>query len=74
MLYTEDSPSWRVCLLALCMSTAFFYGQEKFRIGGVAANCTRGHTVSDPETQPCSLRPVLRLRLSKLANSLTKMD
>ena len=34
---------------------AFFYGQEKFRIRGVAANCTSGHTVSDPETQPCSL-------------------
>ena len=27
-------------------------------------------TYSFSETQPCSLRPVLRLRLSKLANSL----
>ena len=35
---------------------------------GVAANCTWGLTVSDPGAQP---RPVLRLRLSKLANSLT---
>ena len=48
-------------LLALCMSSAFFYGQEKFRIRGVAANCTWGLTASDPGTQPCSLRPVLRL-------------
>ena len=51
---------------------SFFYGQEKFRIRGVAANCTWGLTVSDPGTQPCSLRPVLWLRLLKLANSLTK--
>ena len=27
-------------------------------------------TISDPGTQPCSLRLILRLRLSKLANSL----
>ena len=60
MLYIKDSATWRVCLLALCISTAFFYGQEKSRIRGVAANCTWGHTVSDPETQPCSLRPLLR--------------
>ena len=36
-------------------------------MGGVAANCNWGHTVSDPKTQPCSLRLVLRLRLSKPA-------
>ena len=47
MPYTKDSAAWRVCLLALCMSTSFFYGQEKL---GVAANCTWGHTVSDPQT------------------------
>ena len=52
----------------------FFHGQEKFRIRGAAANCTWGLTVSDPVTQPCSLRPVLRLRLSKLANPLLKAD
>ena len=36
---------------------------------GVAANCTWRRTASDPGTQPCFLRPVLRR--SKLANSLT---
>ena len=48
------------------------YAQEKFRIRPVAANCTWGHEVSDPETQPCSLRPVLRLRLSEVAVSLRR--
>ena len=53
--------------------TAQMQDQEKFRkIRAVVVNCTWGLTVSDPGTQPCSLRPVLRLRLSKLANSLTK--
>ena len=73
MLYTKDPATWHVCLLALCMSTAFCFGQEKIQDRGVASNCTWGHAVSDPEKQPCSLSPVLRLRLSNLANSLTRV-
>ena len=34
MLYTQDSATWRVCLLALCMPTAFFYDQEKIQDPG----------------------------------------
>ena len=68
MLYTKDSARWRVCLLALCMSTASFYEvQDPGSSGALHLG-----TASDPEKQPCSLRLVLRLRLLKLANSLTR--